>query len=81
MLSKVKYKCKYADSSGNCSRREVVRAKSRNNQIVIVSEYIPVCPDDIRRDGNKVICIEVETENGELFSMGYDETRGENYAY
>ena len=73
MLSKVKYKCKYADSSGNYFRREVVRAKSRNNQIVIVSEYTTVCPDDIRRDGTKAICIEVEMENGELFSMGYNE--------
>ena len=79
MLSKVKYKCKYADSSGNCSRREVVHAKSRNNQIIIVSEYIPVCPDDIRRNGTKAICIDVEMENGELFSMGYEEARGENY--
>ena len=69
----VRCRCKYADSSGNCSRREVVRAKSKNNQIVIVSDYIPVCPDDIRRDGTKAICIEVEMENGELFSMGYDE--------
>ena len=69
----VRYRCKYADSSGNCSRREVVHAKSRNNQIVIVSDYIPVCPDNARRDGAKVICIEVEMEDGELFTMGYNE--------